>query len=171
MCFGTKEAPFSPVGIAQSSRKGEEEKRGGGRGKREWKEGVLFAQLHPDHPAAPSVPVTVGWGSKGVRCGTLSYSSHRSRVPTRSAPGPTHLPNYQWVDPGRVRALCSPRHYRGPDNTPHSERPSKANGRTVSRGRHKKPKEKRERKGARRDLQLGVTATVCHETPAPVQLC
>lgn len=36
--------------------------------KREWKEGVLFAQLHPDHPA-PSVLVTVGWGSKGLAAG------------------------------------------------------------------------------------------------------
>ncbi|KAG7216530.1 hypothetical protein INR49_002017 [Caranx melampygus] len=63
---GNWRGPLSPVGIAQSSRKGKE--KGGGRGKRERKEGVLFAQLQPDHPA-PSVLVTVGRGSEGLTAG------------------------------------------------------------------------------------------------------
>lgn len=49
----------------------------------------------------------------------------------------------------------------GPDNAPQSERPSKANDRTVSWERHKSHSQRkgRKKKGVRQDLQLGVIAT------------
>lgn len=101
--------PHSPVGIAQRNRKEE-----GGRGKREWR--GKGGKGGPTHPAAsrpaPSMDLTVGRGSKQLAAGPCltPYTVYTAPVPTRSAPGPTHLPNYEWVEPGRVRALCSPRH-------------------------------------------------------------
>ncbi|KAI9532152.1 hypothetical protein NQZ68_034357 [Dissostichus eleginoides] len=47
-----KRGPLLPS--RDSSEQQKRRGKGGGRGKREWKEGVPFAQLHPDHPA-PSV--------------------------------------------------------------------------------------------------------------------
>lgn len=79
MCvLGQKRPPLPSRDSSEQQKK--ERKGGGGKGKREWKEGVLFAQLHPDHPA-PSVLVTVGRGSKGLAAGPCLYPSHGSRVP------------------------------------------------------------------------------------------
>lgn len=77
----------------------------------------LVCDLEQRRGPLPLSPVGLKSAGGGGGSPVAQLHPPRSRVPTRSAPGPTHLPNCECVNPGRVRALCSPRCLCCPDNT------------------------------------------------------
>lgn len=109
--------------------------------------------------------LTVGWGKNGT--GSL-------QDPVLDLHGP-HLDQpiclimNEWIQ-SVSKQPWSPRcrHTRTMHPT---KRPSKLKkSLNCKEGENIKAKEKRKRRGARQDLELGVRATMCHETPASVQL-
>lgn len=122
--FWDKRGPLSPVGIARIGKKKERERGRKGQG---WKEGVLFAQLHPDHTAIPCA--LWGGAARGsLRDPVLLAIQNQSPHTVRTWTSHICLIINEWIqavsehfaDHAAARAQTMPPHSEGPSNAKRS---------------------------------------------------